>query len=207
VSPQTVTEAVAFLERTNLFIEPRRMWPPGGLSTLGVSGKIDAALLAQRGMALCRWGDAGWGQRVRQGKYDQERFHDELVVACARMVKEWAPVPEPSWVTYVPSLRHPDLVSDFARRLADELGLLFVAALRSTGERPPQKSMANSAQQARNLDGAFELSSAALPAGPVLLIDDMVDSRWTFTVAAWLLRKGGSGEVWPLALASTGPGR
>lgn len=36
---------------------------------------------------------------------------------------------------------------------------------------------------------------------PVLLVDDIVDSGWTFAVAAWLLRKRGSGEVWPLALA------
>ncbi len=42
-----------------------------------------------------------------------------------------------------------------------------------------------------------------LPGGPVLLVDDMVDSRWTLTVAAWLLRSKGSGEVWPLALALT----
>ena len=44
----------------------------------------------------------------------------------------------------------------------------------------------------------------ALPTGPVLLVDDMVDSRWTLTVAAWLLRSHGSGEVFPLALALTG---
>jgi phosphoribosylpyrophosphate synthetase len=34
--------------------------------------------------------------------------------------------------------------------------------------------------------------------------DDMVDSRWTMTVAAWLLRTNGSGDVFPLALALTG---
>jgi ATP-dependent DNA helicase RecQ len=31
-----------------------------------------------------------------------------------------------------------------------------------------------------------------------------VDSRWTLTVSAWLLRKSGSGEVWPMALAQAG---
>jgi ATP-dependent DNA helicase RecQ len=40
--------------------------------------------------------------------------------------------------------------------------------------------------------------------GSVLLIDDMVDSRWTMTVASWLLRSNGSGVVFPLALALTG---
>jgi ATP-dependent DNA helicase RecQ len=37
--------------------------------------------------------------------------------------------------------------------------------------------------------------------GAVFLIDDMVDSRWTFTVIAALLRRAGSGQVFPLALA------
>ena len=66
--------------------------------------------------------------------------------------------------------------------------------------------MANSTQQARNVDGVAGGSTAAVPEEPVLLVDDMVDSRWTLTVAAWLLRSHGSGEVWPLALAQTGGG-
>ena len=64
--------------------------------------------------------------------------------------------------------------------------------------------MANSTQQARNVDGSLEVAIHEIPNGPVLLVDDIVNSRWTFTVAAWLLRSHGSGEVWPLALASTG---
>ena len=64
--------------------------------------------------------------------------------------------------------------------------------------------MANSTQQARNVDGSLAISREPMPAGPVLLVDDMVDSRWTMTVAAWLLRSNGSGEVWPLALAFAG---
>lgn len=34
----------------------------------------------------------------------------------------------------------------------------------------------------------------------------MVNSRWTFTVAAWLLREHGAGAVFALALAQTGKG-
>ena len=63
--------------------------------------------------------------------------------------------------------------------------------------------MANSSQQARNIDGSLAVHAPALPAGPVLLVDDMVDSRWTLTVAAYLLTSQGSGPVYPLALAST----
>ena len=73
-----------------------------------------------------------------------------------------------------------------------------------TDDRPEQKTMANSVQQARNIDGSLAVGVEQLPSGPVLLIDDMVDSRWTITVAAWLLRSHGGAEVFPLALALTG---
>ena len=64
--------------------------------------------------------------------------------------------------------------------------------------------MANSTQQARNIDGSLALSGQPVPTGPVILVDDMVDSRWTLTVSAWLLRKNGSGDVFPMALSQTG---
>jgi len=64
--------------------------------------------------------------------------------------------------------------------------------------------MENSAHRVRNLDGAFGLRDGPVPSGPVLLVDDMVDSRWTLTVAAWLLQRGGSGAVWPMVLAAAG---
>lgn len=109
------------------------------------------------------------------------------------------------WVTCVPSRRHPDLVPDFARRLATALGLPFEPVLIRTDDRPEQKTMANSTQQARNVDGSLQVDRQ-VRGGPVLLVDDMVDSRWTLTVAAWLLRSHGSGEAWPLALAQAGGG-
>lgn len=67
--------------------------------------------------------------------------------------------------------------------------------------------MANGTQQARNVDGSLAVSQDPLPGDPVLLVDDMVDSRWTLTVGAWLLRSHGSGEVWPLALALSSHGQ
>jgi ATP-dependent DNA helicase RecQ len=116
------------------------------------------------------------------------------------MIREWNPQPEPTWVTCVPSLRYPDLVPNFAQRLASALGLTFHPALAKIDARPEQKTMANSAQQARNVDGSLALNSLPVPNGPVLLVDDIVYSRWTLTISAWLLRKNGSGQVWPIAL-------
>ena len=202
-SPELVQEAVCFLRRTNLVIEPRRRWPAGGLPQFHVRGNISGNLQAERGRALCIWRDAGWGDLVRQGKYEIGYFADELVHACADIVANWCPQPAPEWVTCVPSLRHPDLVPRFAEKLADQLKLPFHPVLQKIADRDEQKSMANSTQQARNVDGSLAISSESIPQGPVLLLDDMVDSRWTMTVAAWLLRTTGSGKVWPLALALT----
>jgi ATP-dependent DNA helicase RecQ len=203
-SGDLVQAAIAFLRRTSLPIEPRRQWPAGGLARYDVAGRIPGTLQAQPGRALSVWGDAGWGSLVRQGKYRDGHFHADLVAACAGLLREWNPQPFPRWVTCVPSLRHPELVPDFARRLAASLGLPFRPVLRRTDVRPEQKSMANSIQQARNVDGSLEMMSRDLPSGPVLLVDDLADSRWTLTVCAWLLRSAGSGEVWPLTLAVAG---
>jgi len=202
--PEAVRDAVAFLRRTNLPIEPRKQWPPGGMPQYRLGGRIGADLQAQPGKALCIWGDAAWGGLVRQGKYQDQRFSDELVEACVRLVREWNPQPAPGWVTNIPSLRHPGLVQDFAQRLAAALNLPFDVALEKTDHRPEQKTMANGTQQARNIDGSLTVNATALRTSPVLLVDDMVDSRWTLTLAAWLLRSRGSGEVFPLALALTG---
>lgn len=199
-----VQEAVKFLRRTNLPIEPRKQWPSGGLPEYGVRGTIPLNHRAHPGKALCVWGDAGWGGLVRQGKYRDGRFADDLVNACVKMLQQWTPQPAPTWVTCVPSQRHPELVPDFSQRLADALGLPFHAVIMKTDERPEQKTMANSTQQARNIDGSLAIEEKSMPHGPVLLIDDMVDSRWTLTVAAWLLRKNGVSDVWPMALSQTG---
>lgn len=205
---ETIEDAVRFLRRTSLPIEPRLQWAqPGGMPKYGESGRIGPELQAEVGRALCVWGDAGWGGMVRKGKYQDHHFSDELVDACVEMIKEWGPSPAPQWVTPIPSLRHPELVPDLARRIAERMGLTYREVLKKTGERPEQKTMANSTQQARNIDGSLALADdVEVPEGPVLLIDDMVDSRWTLTVGAWLLRSSGAAEVFPIALAQAGHG-
>ena len=189
-----VLEAVEFLKRAVLPIEPRKQGP---------SKTIDAHLRFQAGRALSAYGDSGWGQTVAQSKYQDNHFPDELVTACVALLYQWNPDPFPRWVTCIPSLRRPNLVPDFAKRLAMALNLPFQPILVRIEERPEQKTMENSAQQARNVWGSIKVKEKP-PASPVLLVDDMVDSRWTFTIAGYLLRSKGSGEVWPLALAQAG---
>jgi len=204
VDTELVKAAIEFLCRTSLPIKPRKKWPDGGMPQYGVKGLIAPVHQAESGKALCVWGDAGWGNIVRKNRYQDGHFSDQLVHACVEMIKQWGPDPAPKWVTAIPSLKHPEIVPNFAKRLADSLGLPFYQVLVKTEDRPEQKSMANSSQQARNLDGSLAMFDGVIPNGPVLLVDDIVNSRWTLTVAAWLLRMAGSGAVWPVALSQTG---
>ena len=200
---ETVRRVVEFLRRTCLPIEPRKRWPDGGLPIYDLRGFIRKEHQAETGRALCQWGDAGWGRLVRIGKYEHERLSDDLVSDSFRLFLEWDPQPTPTWVTCIPSRRQPTLVRDFASRLATELGLPFRDALVKVDNRPQQKGMANSIQQARNVDGSLDVVSTLIIPGPALLVDDMVDSRWTLTIATWLLRTHGCGKVFPFALANT----
>lgn len=195
--------AVEFLDRLENPIQPRKRWP-AGLTDPDMRGNIAPEYQALEGRALCRWGDPGLGELVRRGKQQDRHFDDRLVDAAARLLaNRWRPSPPPSWVTCVPSRRQQTLVPDFARRLASRLSLPFVECVRKVRDTEPQKTRANSFQQAQNVVEAFLVDRAMVRAQPVLLVDDMVDSRWTFTVLAVLLRKAGSGCVYPFALADS----
>jgi len=198
--------AVEFLDRLENPIRLRKRWP-AGLADSETRGKLPLDQQAPDGRALCRWGDPGFGALVRRGKQQDLRFDDRLVEAAARLIaNHWQPDPKPTWVTCVPSQRHPELVPDFARRLACRLALPFVECIRKVRDTEPQKTRANSFQQAQNLMGAFAIDQAAVRPQPLLLIDDMVDSKWTFTVTAALLRQAGSGPVHAFALAESSSG-
>ena len=194
--------AAGFLKQAEMPIEPRKQVVASAFVEYDFRGRLPENLRAQEGRALSRWRDAGWGTTVADGK-QAGRFDDELVDAMAEMIQErWQPDPAPGWVCCIPSRRHPDLVPDFAARLAKRLGLPFVDAVAKVKNNQAQKLQQNSFHQGHNLDGAFTISQA-VPSDPVLLVDDIVDSRWTLTVVAALLQQAGSGAVFPVALAST----
>jgi ATP-dependent DNA helicase RecQ len=200
-----IQQAITFLKRDARPIEPRKSWPSGWGGPTGRSG---ADIQNAPGYALCIFGDAGWGRAVAEGKYQDGHFSDDLVRAAVELIRDrWAPHPAPAWVTAVPSLRHSGLVLDFARRMAVELGLPFRQAITKERETLEQKTMQNSAQQAANIWDAFRVAPSDVSAGPVLLVDDIVDSGWTFAVCGYLLCKAGSGTVYPFALATAAGAR
>lgn len=198
-SAELIKQASEFLGRVDIVLEPKKRWPQDMI--LSETSVIPGELRNAAGRSLCYYGDAGWGRLVREGKYDRGRFDDQLVDASARLILErWQPEPFPEWVTAIPSRRHPALVYDFASRLAVALGIPFVEALMRTSDAAEQKLMANSSMQARNVAGTLE-AIEHLPRGSALLIDDIIDSGWTLTLAGWLLRSKGSGLVHPFTLA------
>jgi ATP-dependent DNA helicase RecQ len=198
VAPAALAAAISFLKRSHQPIGPRTNLPAGLLDR----SRIAPEERSEVGIALCIYGDAGWGRSVISGKYQTGRFDDALVVALAEAVRSRdSSLTRPEWVTAVPSLRHPFLVPDLATRLAEALNLPFSSALEKAGNTPEQKSMENSYLQAENaLAGFRALPDEVLP-GPVLLVDDIVDSKWTLTVCGILLRQSGSGPVIPATLA------
>lgn len=104
-------------------------------------------------------------------------------------------------MTAMPSSVQRGLVDTFARSLAGELGLPYVECLSVIDGAQPQKAMQNSTQQLRNAHHKIGIVDAPVPPGPVLLVDDILDSGWTLTVAGSLLRSRGSGPVHPFTLA------
>ncbi len=205
---QLADAANQFLNNLDVLIDPRRQWPTG-MEFEGQQGRLPRERQAEPGRALCRWGDPGFGELVRIGKQRTGHFSDELVQAAVRLIRDrWNPQPALAWVTCVPSRRHPDLVPNFSEQVALALRLPFVACLRKIRDTDAQKTRQNSHQQVRNLENVFQVDRGQIRTGPVLLVDDMVDSRWTMTVLAFKLRESGSGPVFPFALAdsSTGDG-
>ncbi|GAA4651557.1 RecQ family ATP-dependent DNA helicase [Kistimonas scapharcae] len=199
-------QAATFLKQAEASIKPKIQLPANAFVQYGLRGNLPKHLQAQEGRVLSRWGDAGWGHMVADDKH-RGHFRDDLVTAMAEMISQrWSMEEHPQCVCCVPSRNNPKLVSNFAQRLAAALGLPFHDVIVKARDNEPQKLQQNRFHQCRNLDGAFSIPYNLHNVGHVLLVDDVVDSGWTFTVIAALLQQAGSGKVYPVALASTSTG-
>ncbi|MBK8459241.1 MAG: ATP-dependent DNA helicase RecQ [Micropruina sp.] len=221
VTLATSQNARQSLDRVGVPIAPRALWPTG-LDRLGVvangvpvKGKIAPSEQLAPGRVIARLSDLGWGGALRElfapdqdGRPSDAEVPAELGRACLRVLKEWRWDERPVAVAWVPSLGRPRLVESLATGIAQAGRLELLGPLQVAAGPAPAGSV-NSAFRVRDLWGRFgvppEMAGrlAALN-GPVLLVDDLVDSRWTMTVAGRLLRLAGARAVLPLALASVG---
>ena len=123
-SDATAHAAVEFLGNVLVEIQPRKSVNQRDFSEYDFPSRLQTeGLLFEPGRALCRWGEAGWGEIAKAGKR-AGKFDPRLAAASAALIQDrWSPRPFPFWVTFVPSHRNPALVADFANDLADALGI------------------------------------------------------------------------------------
>jgi ATP-dependent DNA helicase RecQ len=200
------------LARPGVAIEPRKMWPTG-MKELGIdaSGKIPARRIADPGRALGRLTDVGWGVTLRallaEGALD-EPVTPQLTDAVVKVLASWDWTQRPASVVTMPSRSRPLLIGSLGQRIAAIGRLTYLGALGYATPDGPGPRRHNSAQRLASLWHALTVpddlrAALAVSDGPVLLVDDQIDSGWTMTFAAALLRDSGATAVLPLALAVT----
>jgi ATP-dependent DNA helicase RecQ len=207
VSGTAVEQAGARLQRPGVTIAPRKMWPTA-LANLGVDLKGRITEAAEEGRAVGRLTDLGHGQALRdlfRPDAEDRPVPRALVEAVLEVLGEWHPSwpARPTGVAYVESARRPRLTRDLADGVARYLRLPLVARWQivDPGVAPGQGA-ANSAQRVAVVGRRYDLAvDQPLDGGPVLLVDDLVATGWTLTLAARALRTAGAGAVLPLALA------
>ncbi|EMY33370.1 ATP-dependent DNA helicase RecQ [Arthrobacter crystallopoietes BAB-32] len=210
VAESATASAEAALQRAGVELEPRSMWPTG-MARLGVEvkGKIAAAEANESGRALARLTDLGWGGRLRTlfapGAPDAP-VDQQTLQACVRVLAEWGWAQRPVAVVSVPSRSRPQLVASLAEGLAGIGRMPYLGALAAPHGGPRNGPGGNSAYRLADVWEQFEVPAGgaewfAEHPGPVLLIDDLADSRWTLTSAGRALRRAGAQAVLPFVLA------
>ncbi|HYN68192.1 MAG TPA: RecQ family ATP-dependent DNA helicase [Ornithinibacter sp.] len=210
VPDRVVGAARERLARVGVDLDPRVQWPTG-MDRLGVpvKGRIspDESLLP--GRALARLSDLGWGLRLREVLREDAVAHPDLLRACVPVLAEWGWAQRPVGIVAVPSRSRPSLVGSVAAGLSEMgrlplLGSLDLAHGGPTGEPGGNSAFRLAGVWERIVVGPDLAAALAEVDGPVLLVDDLVSSRWTLTVAGRALRLAGAAGVLPFALAVDG---
>jgi ATP-dependent DNA helicase RecQ len=207
-SPEIRAEAVQSahdrLTRPGVEVEPRRQWPTG---LADLKGRIKPELSAANGRALGRLTDIGWGTRLRELFATADApVPDDVLDAMVAVLKSWSWDERPVAVVGVPSATRPILIRTLTERLA-RIGRLTDLGDLAYRDGSPGRQF-NSAQRVQAIRGTLAMprelaARIAQAGGPVLLIDDRVDTGWTMTLAAAQIRHAGAPAVLPLALATT----
>ncbi|RKQ33646.1 RecQ family ATP-dependent DNA helicase [Kocuria tytonis] len=218
VRSESSDAAEAALHRAGVPLEPRAQWPTG-MDRLGIplKGKIPEAERAERGRALARLTDLGWGQRLREifhgdqnGAAVDSTVTSDLGRASISVLAQWDWQQRPTAVVAMPSVSRPRLVDSLARGLASAGHLPFWGSLELNPDVPRGSHGGNSAYRLAEVWDRFVVAPdlarqlASTPRANILLVDDLVDSRWSLTVAARQLRFAGADAVLPFVLAAQG---
>lgn len=207
----------ALLERVGVPVEPRASWPSGLDRLLGAGapkGRIPEGERAAEGRVIARMSDLGWAVPLRELlRTDEEGRPVDAVVPerigarIVEVLKDWDWEQRPAAVVAVPSTTRPQLVGSLAAGIASIGRLEDLGALDLAPGAGPLRGGGNSAFRVADLWERFAVGEQLqarleeLDGAPILLVDDVISSRWTMTIAARALRRAGSGPVLPLALA------
>ena len=211
VADEAAAAAAASLDRVGVALEARAQWPTG-VASLGVDvrGNIPVGERLGAGRALARLTDLGWGGPLRDlfaADAPDAPASAAMTAACFRVLADWDWDERPAAVVSLPSRRHPLLVDSVARAFAEAGRLPWLGSLDLVGGGPVGTPGGNSAYRLSSVWDRFAVGPALAEAlvtfagRPVLLVDDLADSRWTLTVAGRLLRRHGVAAVLPFALA------
>jgi ATP-dependent DNA helicase RecQ len=192
--PSLVERAGRHLRSRPIELEVKKMAP----DPAGSMRKIPDDARTEPGWALARFGDGGWWPAVERGLRDG-RFEDDVIAGLADIVRH--NTRSASWVTTIPSVHAGATLTTLGQQLAAALGLPYVELVRRVEDRPPQREMANAAQQIANVRGAFKVIGAP-PRGTGVLLDDRGHSGWTLAMVGGQLRRAGAERVVPLALGT-----
>ena len=180
-------------------IEPRKKWAE---KENGFDKSTRISKPNMPGYALAKYGDSGFGEMVAHDKYHADMFREELVDRAASILTDRIDSITEKTVTFIPSSRN-EKVKDFAERLAAKLGCRFEELIIITGKGDHQKKMQNSVFQYRNAKEKLQSKEGVDVPKEVILVDDIVDSKWTMTVGGGLLSLMGVECVYPIALADS----
>lgn len=133
------------------------------------------------------------------GAVEDRPVPQDVLDACVRVLAGWGWAQRPVGVVGIGSRTRPRQLAQLARRIAEIGRLPLLGMLEPDGERPA--AGANSAQRLAAVWAGLAGPAFDVPAGPILLVDDVIDSGWTVTVATQRLRRAGATAVLPFALA------
>ncbi|OLR95355.1 RecQ family ATP-dependent DNA helicase [Actinokineospora bangkokensis] len=203
VSDAGVAAAEERLRRPGVDITPKKLWPTG-MAALDVplSGKIKPERAAATGRALGRLTDIGWGNRLRALFAEgATSVPDDVVQGCVQVLASWGWERRPIGVVTIGS-------SALALDLGAKIAAIGRLPALGTVELGAPVAPGNSAHRVSRLWESLWVPDELTErldglGGPVLLVDERVDSGWTVTVATYLLTGAGAEEVLPFALATT----
>jgi len=159
----------------------------------------------EAGWSLAYHGISRVGKLVRVSKYeDAGPFALSLVTRTVEIIRNRYPIEAINGIVSVPPTRSGMLVESFARQVAAQLGVEYLAALEKVRITQEQKSLKNWLQKADNVKGAFAVRSPEQIAGRVLLLlDDIYDSGYMMREVAQTLMRAGAKAIYPFTVTRT----